>query len=157
MKNFLALLVFAGGFAGWYLYHQKQEVEESLAATQKQSEIHEKEAAIKRAEFQALNSVMAIRKKAAEKQAELILLRNQLKTLRDAKDAVARDRQQTLAAIRQTFAGKTIPLKLNNGRDLGQVRIMKADDTGVTVALPSGVQKVPPQELPQDLKQALNY
>jgi hypothetical protein len=70
---------------------------------------------------------------------------------------VARERQQTLAAIRQTFAGKTIPLKLNSGRDLGQVRIMKADDTGVTVALPSGVQKVPPQELPQDLKQALNY
>jgi hypothetical protein len=153
MKNFLALLVFAGGFAGWYLYHQKQEVEESLAST----EIHEKEAAIKRAEFQSLNGVMAIRKKAAEKQAELTQLRNQLKTLRDAKDAVARERQQTLAAIRQTFAGKTIPLKLTTGRDLGQVRIMKADDTGVTVALPSGVQKVPPQELPQDLKQALNY
>lgn len=157
MKNFLALLVFAGGFAGWYLYHQKQETAEGLAAAQLQLANYEKAAVTRRAEFQALSGTATISKKVADKQAELNQLRGKLNALREAQNSVARDRQQTLAAIRQTYVGKTIPMTLASGRNLGPVRIMKADETGVSVATPSGVQKVPPHELPQEVKQMLNY
>jgi hypothetical protein len=77
--------------------------------------------------------------------------------VQEAQAAVMRERQQMLVAIRQTFVGKTILLTLTTGRNLGSVRIMKSDDTGLTVAMTSGVLKVPPHELPQDVKTMLNY
>ncbi len=157
MKNFLALLVFAGGIAGWYLYHQKQEVTESLEAAQRQLAELEKVAGTRRAETQVMNGAMAVSQKIAGKQAELKELRGKLTTVQEAQAVVMRKRQQMLVAIRQTFVGKTMPLTLTTGRNLGSVRIVKSDDTGLTVAMTSGVLKVPPQELPQDLKTMLNY
>lgn len=157
MKNFLALLVFAGGFGGWFLHHQKQETSDSLAAARTQFAEYDKVASTRRAEYQSMKSAIAVKNKATEKQAELNGLKAKLKTLRDAQEAAARDRQQTVAAIRQTYVGKTVALRLTTGRDLGQVRIMKVDETGVAVATPSGVVKVAPHELPQEVKQALNF
>lgn len=155
MKNFIALLLFAGGFGAWYLYHQKQETTDGLEQARVQLAEHEKVAAAKRVENQAVTAMMAIQKQVTDKKAELNALRTKLNTLKEDRAAVAKERQQALLGIRQSFVGTTVPLKLVSGRDLGQVRIMKVEDTGVSVATSLGVQKVPPTELPTELKQAL--
>lgn len=112
---------------------------------------------MRRSEFQGINSAITIKNKAAEKQKELNDLRIKLKTLEDSQQVMFQKRFETLHALRQTHIGKTIALKLNSGRDLGQVRLMKIDDSGVAVATPSGVVKVAPNELPPEVSQMLLF
>lgn len=157
MKNFLALLLFGGAFAGWYLFNQKQETAERLTEAQTQFAELEKIGSARRAEFQGINSAVTIKNKAAEKQRELDALRTKLKSLQDMQAVALQKRYETLYAIRQTHIGKVIPLKLKSGRDLGQVRLMKIEDAGVSVATPSGVIKVPPNELPPEVSQMLLF
>ncbi len=157
MKNFLALLVFSGLFSGWYLFNQHKETQERLNEAELQYAEIEKIASVRRAEFQGLNSAITIKNKAAEKQKELDALRDKLKTLQNSQQVMLQKRYETLHAIRQTQIGKTISLKLNSGRDLGQVRLMKIDDTGISVATPSGVVKVAPNELPPEVSQMLHF
>lgn len=127
MKNFLALLVFAGGFAAWYLYHQKQETAEGLAAAQLQLANYQKAAVSERAEFQALSGTATISKKVADKQAELNQLRGKLNALREAQNSVARDEETDTggdpAALMwaERFAHDT----RQRDRDLGVVRIVE--------------------------------
>jgi hypothetical protein len=156
-KNFLALLVFAGLLSGWYLFNQHKETAERLSEAQRQYDEIEQIASVRRSEFQGINSAITIKNKAAEKQKELNDLRIKLKTLEDSQQVMFQKRFETLHALRQTHIGKTIALKLNSGRDLGQVRLMKIDDSGVAVATPSGVVKVAPNELPPEVSQMLLF
>ena len=157
MKNFLALLVFAGLLSGWYLFNQHKETAERLSEAQRQYDEIGQIASVRRSEFQGINSAITIKNKAAEKQKELNDLRIKLKTLEDSQQVMFQKRFETLHALRQTHVGKTIALKLNSGRDLGQVRLMKIDDSGVAVATPSGVVKVAPNELPPEVSQMLLF
>jgi hypothetical protein len=153
MKNFLALLLFAGGFAAWYLYNQHNEAKEGLESAQGQLAELDKNIAGRRAEFQAVSSVMAIKAKIAAKKTELADLNKKLQDTH----ATMKERQATLAAIRQKFIGQTMPMTLASGRDLGQVRIIKIDEAGLSVATTSGVVKVLPNELPPALRAQFLY
>lgn len=157
MKNFLTLILFAGGFAAWYFYNQKQESNEGLAAARSQIADLEKVAVIKRGEFKAAEGAMAIRAKITARKDEIKTLQTKLQTLNDSRRAVEADKLALLTAIRQKFIGRTIQLVLAGGRNLGQVRIMKMEDAAVTVATTSGVVKVLPNELPPDLRGQFLY
>jgi uncharacterized protein HemX len=153
MKNIIALILFAGGFAGWYLHQEKQEVAESLQASQNQVIELEKALTERRGEFQRYSTVAALQQKTASKQNELKVLHDKLKDLRAQTDAVIKEQGDQRHAFRQAQIGKSINLTLTSGRALGQVRIIKVDDASVSVANATGIVKVQISELPADLKQ----
>jgi hypothetical protein len=157
MKNFIALLIFAGGFYGWYLHHQKTQAEESLQAARYQLAEVESSTAARRAEFQAADKAMAIKAKINDQKAGLARLQTRLQALSTERSSVLAERQTALVAIRQKFIGRTFPLVTAAGRDLGQVRIIKMDDSGLTVATTTGVAKVLPNELPPELRAQFLY
>jgi len=157
MKNFLALLLFAGGFAAWYLYNQNKEAKEGLESAQLQLADLEKNIASRRAEYQAASGAMAIKAKITGKKTELADLNKKLKATHAIQNTTIKEKQATLAAIRQKFIGQTIPMALASGRDLGQVRIIKMDEAGLSVATTSGVVKVLPNELPPALRAQFLY
>ncbi len=157
MKNFLALILFAAGFTARYFYHQKQEINEGLVAAQLQIADLEKAAVNKRSEFKAAESAMAIRAKITARKNENKTLQTKLQTLNDSRQTVEAEKLALLTAIRQKFIGRTLPMVLASGRNLGQVRIMKMEDAAVTVATTSGVVKVLPNELPLDLRGQFLY
>ncbi|MES2594593.1 MAG: hypothetical protein V4662_04620 [Verrucomicrobiota bacterium] len=157
MKNLLILLVFAAGYTAWYFYHQKSEINEGLAAAQSQLTDLEKSIAGKRAESQAMAKVTAIQGQIAKQKSTLAELQAKLKTVRDTHVATVKEKNATLATIRQKFVGQTMAIKLVTGRDLGQVRIIKIDDTNISVATTSGVVKVAPHELSDALKVQFLY
>lgn len=157
MKNFLALLLFAGGFAAWYLYNQHNEAKEGIESAQLQLADLEKNITGRRAEFQAASSVIAIKGKIASKKTELADLNKKLQDTHAAQNNTMKEKQATLAAIRQKFIGQTMPMALASGRDLGQVRIIKIDEAGLSVATTSGVVKILPNELTQALRAQFLY
>jgi hypothetical protein len=152
MKNFIALLIFAGGFYAWHLHHQKTQAEESVQAARYQLAEVESSTAARRAEFLAADKAMAIKAKINDQKAELAKMQTRLQTLATERNAVLAERQTALGAIRQKFIGRTIPLVTAAGRDLGQVRIIKMDDSGLSVATTTGVAKILPNELPPELR-----
>ena len=157
MKNIIALLIFAGGFYGWYLHHQKTQAEESLQAARYQLAEVETSTAARRAEFQAADKAMAIKAKINDQKAELAKMQARLQALATERNSVMAERQTALVAIRQKFIGRTIPLVTAGGRDLGQVRIIKMDDSGLSVATTTGVAKILPNELPPELRTQFLY
>lgn len=157
MKNLLALLLFVAGFTAWYIHRQRQESIEGLEAAQNQIADFEKIAVVKRGEYKAAESAIAIRDKINAKKAEVKALQAKLQSLNESRMNVDAEKVALLAAIRQKFVGRTLPMLLTSGRNLGQVRIMKLDDAAVTVATTSGVVKVLPHELPQDLRGQFLY
>jgi hypothetical protein len=157
MKNILALLLFGGGFAAWYLYHQHQEAQEGLESAQMQLAELEKNITNRRVEFQAASGAMNIKAKIAAKKAELAELNKKLQANHAEQNTTQKERQATLSAIRQKFIGQTLPMALVSGRDLGQVKIIKMDEAGLSVATTSGVVKVLPNELPPALRAQFLY
>lgn len=153
MKNFIALFLFAGGFAAWYLHHEKQETTDSLQHSQTQLTDLEKALEDRRTEFQRYSTIAVLQKKVASKQAEFKDLSDTLKKLGTQKEAVIKEQQQQRGVIRQAQVGKTITLTLTSGRALGPVRVLKVDDTGISVANATGIVKVLPSELPPEIKQ----
>jgi flagellar motility protein MotE (MotC chaperone) len=152
MKNFIALLLFLGAFAGWYLHNEKKQTAESLQESLQQLAEAEKTITNQRSEFQRYSTVGALKQQIAGKQAEFKEVNDKLKSLRDQTEAVVKDQQKQRGIIRQAQVGKSINLTLVSGRIFGQVRIMKVDDTGISVANATGIVKVPLTELPPDLK-----
>ncbi len=153
MKNFIALLIFAGGFTGWYLHHEKNETTDSLQQARQQLGDIEKSITDRRIEFQRYSTVGTLHKQVTNKQEELKNLNDKLKSLGDQKSALLKEQSQQRALLRQTQVGKTLHLTLTTGRALGQVRVLKVDDTGLSVANANGIIKVLPSELPPEIKQ----
>lgn len=153
MKNFIALLIFAGGFAGWFLYNEKNETADSLQQARQQLSDMDKSIAERRTEFQRYSTVATLQKQVASKQAELKSLNDKLQSLGNQTSAVIKEQQEQRGVLRQAQVGKTINLTLVTGRALGQVRILKIEDTGISVANATGIVKVLPSELPPEIKQ----
>jgi hypothetical protein len=152
MKNFIALLIFAGGLTGWFLHHEKIETADSLQQAKQQLGELEKSIIDRRSEFQRYRTIGSLQKQIADKQVELKTLNDQLTNLRDQKSALLQEQSQQRAILRQTQVGQTLNLTLTTGRALGQVRILKVDDTGISVTNASGIVKVLPSELPPEIK-----
>jgi len=158
MKNFLALLVFIGGFGAWYLYKQKEDTSNGLHETQMQIENYEKTVALRRKEHEAITKALALQKQVTDQRQNLAALNARQAALETTRAGLARQRQQAIGTLRQTFIGTTLPtLTLTTGRTLEQVRILKLDDAGISLALTSGILKVLPHELPPELRQRLHY
>ena len=157
MKNLFALLLFTGGFAAWYFHHEKTETISGIEAAQVQMADLEKNTAAKRAEYQAAVGMMNIKTKVDEKKAELAGLQKKIQALQQQQVSVDREKQNTLIAIRQKFIGQTMPIVLAGGRNLGNVRIIKLDDAGLSVATTSGVVKISPNELTSEQKSLFHY
>jgi len=157
MKNFIALFIFAGGITAWFLYQQKTEMADNLKQSRALLAETEVIAEARRADFQKANAVMLIQQKLNAKEAELKQMALTFQAFTEAKKDLIKEKQTLLATIRQKQVGKTISLTLINGRILGEVRITKADDSGLSVAMSSGVLKISPQELPDSVKKNLGY
>lgn len=157
MKNFLILLLFVGGYTAWYMYDQKKNILEGLESAQVQYDQLEKSVSGRRAEYQAAKKVVTIKQRLAEQKAGLAGLQKKLQAVQLAQNNQVKERQNTLAAIRQRFVGQTLPVVLASGRDLGQVRIMSMNEGGLSVATTSGIVKILPNDLPQALQVQFFY
>lgn len=155
MKNFFALLLFIAGMSGWYLYHQHTEALAGLAAAEHQLDELDKSTAVRRAEFKAASAVMTIKAKIQEKKAELKTAQDQVKALEAARQQVISEKSSVMTSLRQIYIGREVNLTLTTGRNLGQVRILKIEDSGLSVATTSGVVKVLPSELSKEIRDAL--
>ncbi len=155
MKNFLALLLFLGGMSGWYLHHQHREAESSLASAKQQWMELEKVASTRRTEFKAANAVMSIKEQIKTKKAELKKLQDEAASLEISRQQVISQKNSLILSLRQKFVGRDVSLTLTSGRNLGQVKILKIEDSGLSVATTSGVVKVSPAELSPEIRSAL--
>ena len=157
MKNFLIFLLFVGGYAAWFFYDQKKDIQEGLESAQVQYDQLEKSVSGRRAEYQAAKKVVTIKQRLAEQKALQADLQKKLQAVQLAQNNQVKERQNTLAAIRQRFVGQTLPIVLASGRDLGQVRIMSMNEGGLSVATTSGIVKILPNELPPAMQTQFFY
>lgn len=157
MKNFLIFLLFLGGYAAWFFYDQKKDLQEGLESAQVQYDQLEKSVSGRRAEYQAAKKVVTIKQRLNEQKAVQADLQKKLQAVQLAQNNQVKERQNTLAAIRQRFVGQTLPIVLASGRDLGQVRIMSMNEGGLSVATTSGIVKILPNELPPAMQTQFFY
>jgi len=157
MKNFLIFLLFVGGYAAWFFYDQKKDIQEGLESAQVQYDQLEKSVSGRRAEYQAAKKVVTIKQRLAEQKALQADLQKKLQAVQLAQNNQVKERQNTLAAIRQRFVGQTLPIVLASGRDLGQARIMSMNEGGLSVATTSGIVKILPNELPPAMQTQFFY
>ncbi|HYF37223.1 MAG TPA: hypothetical protein VD994_18120 [Prosthecobacter sp.] len=153
MKNFLAILLFLGGFGYWGWHYYTQKTTARIQDISAQLPPLEQLVAQKRAELAAVTNAVEVQKKAAATREALNVLTARQKLLNDEKTALLRQRQTLTSTSRQSLIGVVLTdLTLADGRKLNQARVMKVDDTGVSFAVPSGVLRVTPRELTPELR-----
>lgn len=158
MKNFIAFLFFAAGGIGWFFYHEYTTAEKSIAELERNLPLLEQRAALKRSEFQAYSRILEARQKVQAKQSEIEAIRSKEAALQEEVVKLRKERGEVVSRARASYAGKILPqLVLKDGRQLSQVKIIRAEDSGLSVAVPSGVQKINASDLPEDLKKSLFY
>lgn len=158
MKNLLVLLLLGGGLTAWFFYQEHGQKRAELADLQKNVTANEASVAGRRAELDAIVKALDLRKKVEARQAEIQAIDAKRTQLQEKIARASAQRAKIVTDMRQTVVGALIPeLTLTDGRKLTQVRVTKADDSGLSVTLPSGVQKLKPEELPDDLRQQLHY
>jgi hypothetical protein len=155
MKNFFALFCFFCGMSAWYLHHQHGEAQASLVAAKQQLAELEKNVSIRRLEFQSASAAMSIRDQIKGKKAQLKELEDKVAALNFSQKQIMSQRHHLVVNLRQKFVGREINLSLTTGRNLGQVKILKIEDSGISLATTSGVLKVSPRELSPQIREAL--
>jgi NADH dehydrogenase FAD-containing subunit len=141
--------------SGWYLYHQHSEAQASLSAAKQQWAELEKSVSNRRSEYQASSAVMTIKDQIKGRKAELKKLQDEVATLDFSQKKVVLERHQLIVGLRQKFIGRDVNLTLTSGRNLGQVKILKVEDSGISLATTNGVVKVSPGELSPEIREAL--
>ncbi|MES2505117.1 MAG: hypothetical protein V4599_00340 [Verrucomicrobiota bacterium] len=158
MKNFLALLIFAAAGGGWYVYYQDTQAKKQIAEMTQNLPIYEQTVATRQAEVQAYSRMLDLQKKAQAKRTEVNAIVEKERTLKETVIRLAKEKSDIISRARQAFAGKVIPeLTLADGRKLAQVKIIKVEENGLSVTLSSGVQKILPSELPENLRKSFHY
>lgn len=158
MKNFLALILFAGGLAGWYFYDQFQKMKTQLADMRKNIEAYDSTLSSRRDEFQSIVAALELQKKVEFRKAEIVALRAKAEQSRQGLQGLRREHTAIIREIRGRFVGQFVPeFVLADGRKLNQVRITKVDETGVALTSPSGVTKLRPSELSPELKAKFHF
>lgn len=153
MKNLLALILFAGGLAGWYFYNQYQKMQKELANARKNLEAYESTLAERQTEFQTLVAALEMKKKVEFRKAEIAAMKTKADQARAETQNLRREHAAAVAEIRKKFIGQVFPeLVLANGRKLVNVRVTKVDETGVAVTSASGVTKLRPVELSPEMR-----
>lgn len=158
MKNFIALILFATGIAAWYFYQQQQKAATELTEITQNLTNYEQSVLARRSEFKAFVSALDLQKKIQAKQQEITAIQAKERGLKEKISALGREKSRLVSSARQSVIGQTFPeLLLTDGRKLAQVKILKADDSGLAVSLNSGIQKIAPSELPENLRLKLHY
>jgi hypothetical protein len=158
MKNFIALLIFAAGGTAWYFYHQYSEAEALNVDYAKNLSVQEEGVAAKRAEIQSYAQLLDLQKQVQIKQAEVEEVGGKGRELQQQLVRLGVDKAAIISKARQVLVGQTLSeLVLKDGRKLQTVKIMNVDDSGLSVIVPSGVQKIPAGDLPADLREKLHY
>ena len=158
MKNFFALLIFAAVMAGgaWYFYTKN--TNQFLTGVGDQVEQLEKRVASRRAEAALTTAALEAKAKAEASRKALAILVEQQRSLADQEVALKREKEKMTTAARQSLVGTVLDtVTLPDGRKLDQARVMKVDDTGVTLTTPSGVVRVLPHEFTPELRQYFGY
>lgn len=158
MKNFLALLIFAGGGAAWYSYHQYSEAKAVTKGYEKNLALHEQSVSARTAELQAYAQFLELQKLIQGKQAEIAAMSAKDASLQKRLAQVREEKMAVIAKARQAYVGQTWPeLVLADGRRLQNVKVMKVEDGGLSVITTTGVQKITAAELPPEMRQKLHY
>ncbi|TDU68138.1 hypothetical protein EI77_03255 [Prosthecobacter fusiformis] len=158
MKNFIALLVFISAGASWYVWHQYSQAKKQNAEFTENLVIHEQAIVMRRAEVQAYSQLNDLLKKVRDKQSEIALVQGKERLLKEKLVSLRQQRSDIINSARRSFVGQTIPeLTLTDGRKLITVRVLNVEESGLSVSLPSGVQKISRAELPQDWRTRLHY
>lgn len=158
MKNFLAVLIFAACGIGWFFYHEHTSAQKAIAELEVNLPHLEQTTALKRLESQAYERISQTSQNIRTKQAEIDAVRARESALQAEIISLRKDREKIIAQARSKYAGQVLPqLILQDGRQLTQVKIIRIDESGLSVAVPSGVQKIASSELPLELKKALFY
>jgi|GEM_PF-1063410 len=158
MKNFIALLLFCTAFGGWYLYQKHDSAQKELVEISKSSSAYEQTLTARRSELQAFVKVLELQKKIQSTQADILGIKEKDGKIKDDISKLVTERARIVSKTRQSMIGMILPeLTLTDGRKLAQVKILKADDSGLSVSLPVGVLKILPSELPDDMQQRLHY
>ncbi len=158
MKNLLVLLLFAGGFYGWYAYHKNEQMKVDVEEARKNLEVFEQRVMTRRSEFQAIITALDQQKQAAAKTEEIKAIKAKEALQEDELRSLEREKGQIISRLRQAWVGTVIPeLALVDGRKLVQVRVSKSDESGLSVTSTSGVVKILPKDLPEEWRKKLHY
>lgn len=158
MKNFLALILFIGGLAGWYFYDQFQKMKTQLVETRKNINAYDETLTSRREEYQSIVAALELQKKVEFRKAEINALRAKAEEARIAVQNMRGEHAAIIREIRGRFVGQLVSeFILADGRKLTNVRISKVDETGVALTSPSGVTKLRPAELSPEFKAKFYY
>ena len=158
MKNFIALLLFFGGFGLWKFYRDQSQLKESLASAQEQVDALEKSTQPTRLEVTALKRAEQLCAEIKTATDQLTELQRREQQTQQAIEGTQREAIEVLRASRQKYAGQALPdLQLKDGRKLGRVRLIKLEESSVSVATSGGVVKFEPGLLPDALRKHLLY
>lgn len=154
----IILLLLLGGVGAWLVKQQQDDAHEGIAESQQQKTALDAAVAEEKAEFQTLTGALILQKKAAAERSDLEAARAHLAEL-VAQEKTLLDQKRTVAAdARRTLIGITIPnLTLNDGRNVGQAKVIKIEDDNVSFAVSTGVLRVAPRELPSDLQKRFYF
>jgi hypothetical protein len=158
MKNLIALLLFLGGASAWKMWYDHQNHLEGLSAAQEQAAALDKSLQGTRAEVKAYAQIAQLR-------GQITLAENAVNSLRQQQLQAEQNLQitqsqtlQSLAQARQKFAGQVLQgLQLQDGRKLGNVRLIKLEENNISVATVGGVVKFAPAQLPEPLRRQFFY
>lgn len=157
MKNFIALCLFILAAGGWYYYQQYSKATRAAQEYARAVPLLEQQVDAKRKESQAFEALAAMQARIQAKNAEVAGVKARTVELERAMAALRQERQKLVAAHRDQFTGQTLPvLQLVQGRRLENVKIVKVEETGISVMLPSGLIKIPAGDLPEDMRKRLH-
>ena len=127
-----------------------------MQVTQEQIALAEQTLAARQSEFQIISNALALQRKVVEMGKEVVAAQAREQALENEKAEVGRLRNNVVGDARRALVGTVLPeVTLTDGRKLSNARVMKIEDSGVSFAVPTGVVKVTPQELPPQLRSQL--
>lgn len=158
MKNLIALLLFLGGFSLWKFYSDQQEMTDGLASANEHLVALEKSLAPRRDEVRAYAEAAALKTQIASTKAEITKLQTEAQSNQRESARLLEESLSLIAKARQAWQGRVLSnLVLKDGRSLGNARILRLEETSLSLATGAGVAKISPALLPDPIRQALHY
>lgn len=158
MKGIFLLFLIAAGGIGWFFYNEHSTAQKTINNLERTLPSLEESAAQKRTELQAYGRIRQAEQKLQAGQKDIAAVKTRSDELASKTALLKKEKAEIVQRARAAVSGKVLPqLQLKDGRQLLQVSINKADENGLSVNLPTGVQKIPANDLPEDLKKSLYY
>ncbi|SKA79789.1 hypothetical protein SAMN02745166_00543 [Prosthecobacter debontii] len=158
MKNLIALVIFGVGAFAAYNYWEHLNFKSNTDQLTRDLAAYEQGVELKRTEFQTLVKAVAWDQDNRKKLAQISEVQKQQASLQETQAKLNQERNQIITSLRASVLNKPIPeLALKDGRKLNQATITQANDSVITVSLPSGIVKITPADLTPEWRQRLHY